>query len=185
MTISRCLWRCQPGNVQARTESSSVSPAVLSWHKWSCWVGIAGWALWKGGRSSPGLSGITVLLRLSVVVSFQRVRERSIQRQGGAGYAIAFRRPCAEVGHLTSFRAEGTPGVALPGAGLATEGAGHVGHYTMLNLKIYQGVNAGGSNAWRRLPAIVAGGDDRSPRGRGIRPRIPRSHSNGPRRTRL
>ena len=49
-----------------------------------------------------------------------------------------FRCPGAEVGHLASFRAKGAPGIAFPGAGLATEGAGHTRHCTTLNPRIGQ-----------------------------------------------
>lgn len=83
------------------------------------------------GISSPGVS--------IVVVVFQRVGERGVYRERGAWYAVAVRCPGAEVGHLASFRAEGAPGIAFPRGGLATEGATHARHYTMLNLRIGQG----------------------------------------------
>ena len=110
----------------------------LSRGQWNCWVGIAGCALWEGKQSAPGLLGLAVLLCLCVVVSLQRVGGRGVHREGGAWYAITFRCPGAEVGHLASFRAEGAPGVAFPGAGLATEGAGHTRHCTTLNPRIGQ-----------------------------------------------
>ena len=81
---------------------------------------------------------LTVLLCLCVVVSLQRVGERGVHREGGARDTIPFRCPGAEVGHLTSFRAEGAPGVAFPGAELVTEGTGHVRHCTTLNPRIGQ-----------------------------------------------
>ena len=81
---------------------------------------------------------LTVLLCLCVVVPLQRVGKRGIYREGGVWYAITFRRPGAEVGHLTSFRAEGTPGVAFPSAGLVAEGTGHARHCTTLNPRIGQ-----------------------------------------------
>ena len=81
---------------------------------------------------------LTVLLCLCVVVSLQRVRKRGVHREGGARDTILFRCPCAEVGHLTSFGAEGTPGVAFPSAGLVTERAGHARDYTTVNLRIGQ-----------------------------------------------
>ena len=49
---------------------------------------------------------------------------------------IAFSCPGAEVSHLTSFRAEGPPGVAFPSAGLVTEWAGHARDCTTVNLRI-------------------------------------------------
>jgi hypothetical protein len=69
---------------------------------------------------------LTVLLSLWVVIPFQRVGERGVHGEGGTWYAITIRCPGAKVGHLTSFRAEGAPEVAFPGAGSVTEGAGHV-----------------------------------------------------------
>jgi hypothetical protein len=112
--------------------------------------GDCGCVLRDGGRSVLGLFSLTALLCLCVVVSLQRVGERGVYREGGAWYAIMFRCPGAEVGHLTSFRAEGAPGVAFPGAGLAAEGAGHARYDTILNLRIGQG------SAWADL---VRGGD--------------------------
>ena len=110
----------------------------LSRGQWNCWVGIAGCALWEGKQSAPGLLGLAVLLCLCVVVSLQRVGGRGVHREGGAWYAITFRCPGAEVGHLASFRAEGAPGVVSPGAGLVTEGAGHARHCTTVNARIGQ-----------------------------------------------
>ena len=81
---------------------------------------------------------LTVLLCLCVAVPLQRVGERGVHREGGAWYAIPFRCPGAEVGHLTSFRAEGAPEVAFPGAGLVAEGTGHARHCTMVNARIGQ-----------------------------------------------
>ena len=101
-------------------------------------MGITGCALWEDGLSVPGLFILTGLLCFCVVVSLQRVGERGVHREGVAWYAITFRCPGAEVGHLASFRAEGAPGVAFPGAGLATEGAGHAYHCTTLNPRIGQ-----------------------------------------------
>ena len=49
-----------------------------------------------------------------------------------------FRCPGAEVSHLASFRAEGAPGVAFPGARLVAEGTGHACHCTTLNQRIGQ-----------------------------------------------
>lgn len=69
---------------------------------------------------------LTVLLFLDVVVPFQRVGERGVfYGQGGTWYAIPIRCPGAQVGYLTPFRAEGAPGIAFPGTGFVTEGAGH------------------------------------------------------------
>ena len=81
---------------------------------------------------------LTVLLCLRIVVSLQRGGERGVHREGGTWYAITFRCPGAKVGHLTSFRAEGAPGVAFPGAGLVAEGTGHARHCTMVNARIGQ-----------------------------------------------
>ena len=100
--------------------------------------GDCGCALWKGGRSVPGLLGLIILRCLCVVVFLQRVGERGVHRESVAWYAIMFRCPGAEVGHLTSFRAEGAPGVAFPGAGLVAEGTGHARHCTTLNPRIGQ-----------------------------------------------
>jgi hypothetical protein len=66
-------------------------------------VGIVGCALWESGLSILELFGLTVLLCLCVVVSLQRVGERCVRCEGGAWYAITFRGPGAEVGHLTTF----------------------------------------------------------------------------------
>ena len=73
---------------------------------------------------------LTALLCLCAAVPLQRVGDRGVHREGGAWYAIPFRCPGAEVGYLASFRAEGAPGVAFPGAGLVAEGTGHARHYT-------------------------------------------------------
>ena len=82
---------------------------------------------------------LTVLQFLGVVVSLQRAGERGVfYGEGETWQAIPFRYPGAQVGHLTSFRAEGAPRVALPGAGLTTERACHTRHCTMLNPKIGQ-----------------------------------------------
>ena len=70
---------------------------------------------------------LTVSLCLCRVVSLQRVWGRGVHRDGGSWYTVTFRRPGAEIGHLTSFRAERSPGVAIPGAGFVAEGTGHVG----------------------------------------------------------
>ena len=92
----------------------------------------------KGGGSIHGLLSFIVLLCLCVIVSLQRVWERGVHCERGAGNAIPFRCPGAEVGQLTSFRAEGAPGITFPDTGLVTEGADHAQHYTMLSLKIGQ-----------------------------------------------
>jgi len=81
---------------------------------------------------------LTVLLCLCVVVSLQRVGDRRVCHEGWARDTIPFRCPGAEVGHLTSFRAEGAPGVAFPGAGLVAEGTDHDQHCTTLNPRIVQ-----------------------------------------------
>ena len=81
---------------------------------------------------------LTVLLCLCVVVPLQRVGKGGVHPEGGVWYAITFRCPGAEVDHLTSFRAEGAPGVAFPGAGLVAEGTGHARHYTTVNPRISQ-----------------------------------------------
>jgi hypothetical protein len=95
--------------------------------------------LWEGGGGSVhGLSSVIVLLCLCVIDSLQRVRERGVHCERGAGNAIPFRCPGAEVGQLTSFRAKGAPGIAFPDTELVTEGADHAMHYTMLSLKIGQ-----------------------------------------------
>ncbi len=72
-------------------------------------------------------SCLTMLLGRCIVVLLQRVGARGIHRESGAGYAVTFRSPGAEVSHLTMLGTEGAPGIAFPGAGLATEGAGHAG----------------------------------------------------------
>ncbi len=87
---------------------------------------------------------LTVLLGRCIVVLLQRVGERGIHRESGAGYAVTFRCPGAEVGHLTMLRTEGTPGIAFPGAGLVAEGADHAGHCTMVNARIGQRSTLGG-----------------------------------------
>ena len=92
----------------------------------------------KGGGSVHGLLSFIVLLCLCVIVSLQRVWERGVHCERGAGNAIPFRCPGAEVSQLTSFRAKGAPGIAFPDAGLVTEGTDHAQHYTMLSLKIRQ-----------------------------------------------
>jgi hypothetical protein len=79
-----------------------------------------------------------LLLCLSVIAPLQRVGRRGIHGKSGTWYSIPFCRPGPEVDHLTSFRAEGAPGVAFPGAGLVTEGADHTRHCTTLNPKIGQ-----------------------------------------------
>ena len=94
--------------------------------------------------------GLTGLLCLCVVVSLQRVGERGVYHDGGTWYAITFRCPGAEVSHLTSFRAEGAPEVAFPGAGLVTEGAGHARYCTTLKPRIGQRST---------LADLVCGGD--------------------------
>lgn len=69
---------------------------------------------------------LTVLLFFGVVVPFQRAGERGVfYGEGGTWYAITIRCPGAKVGYLTPFRAEGAPGIAFPGTGFVTEGAGH------------------------------------------------------------
>jgi hypothetical protein len=104
--------------------------------------GTVGWGLRLRpvGRWTIGIWTVwlTVLLCLCVVVSLQRVGKRGVHHEGGAWYAITFRCPGAEVGHLTSFRAEGAPGVAFPGDGLVAEGTGHARHCTTLNPRIGQ-----------------------------------------------
>ncbi len=94
--------------------------------------------LWEGGGSVHGLWSFIVLLCLCVIDSLQRVWERGVHCERGAGNAIPFRCPGAEIGQLTSFRAKGAPGIAFPDAGLVTEGTDHAQHYTMLSLKISQ-----------------------------------------------
>ncbi len=92
----------------------------------------------KEGGSVHGLLSFLILLCLCVIVSLQRVWGRGVHCERGAGNAIPFRCPGAEVGQLTSFRAKGAPGIAFPDAGLVTKGADHAQHYTMLSLKIGQ-----------------------------------------------
>lgn len=65
---------------------------------------------------SLDLFGILVLLPL-----FQRRRER----EGWTGNTILPRGPCAQVCHLASFGAEGTPRIAGPRDRLATSRADH------------------------------------------------------------
>ena len=81
---------------------------------------------------------LTILWCLCVVVSLQRVGKRGVHREGGAWYAIMICCPGAKVDHLTSFGAEGAPGVAFPGAGLVAEGTSHARHCTTLNPRIGQ-----------------------------------------------
>lgn len=71
----------------------------------------------EDGAPILGLFSLIVVLFLGVVVSLHRVGSRGVHREGGTWYAITFRRPGAEVSHLASFRTEGAPGVAFPGAG--------------------------------------------------------------------
>lgn len=87
---------------------------------------------------------LTGLLGCCIVVLLQRVGERGIHRESGAGYAVTFRCPGAEVGHLTMLRTEGAPGIAFPGAGLVAEGADHAWHCTMVNARIGQRSTLGG-----------------------------------------
>ena len=61
----------------------------------------------------------------SIIVSFRRVVGRGVDYDGGTWFAIRFRCPGAEVGHLAAFGTEGAPVVAFPGAGLVTDRAGH------------------------------------------------------------
>ncbi len=46
---------------------------------------------------------LTVLMGRCIVVLLQRIGERGIHRESGAGYAVMFRCPSPEIGHLTSF----------------------------------------------------------------------------------
>ena len=108
-------------------------------------------ALWEEGRSVPELLSFILSLCFCVIVSLQRIWERGVHCESGAGNAIPFRCPGAEVGHLTSFRAKGTPGIAFPNAGLVTEGAHHAQHYTMLSLKIGQEPTRADPNVSRRF----------------------------------
>ena len=105
--------------------------------------GIVGWGLPVAPcRKVDDLSldcCLTVLFCLCVAVPLQRVGERGVHREGGAWYAIMICCPGAKVDHLTSFGAEGAPGVAFPGAGLVAEGTGgHARHCTMVNARIGQ-----------------------------------------------
>ncbi|HEX7093135.1 MAG TPA: hypothetical protein VF205_05610 [Nitrospiraceae bacterium] len=95
--------------------------------------GIVGWGLRLRFVGRWLDCWLTILLCLCVVVSLQRVGERGVHRESGAWYAIMFRCPGAEVRQLTSFGAEGAPGVVFPGAGLVAEGIGHARHCTTLN----------------------------------------------------
>ena len=128
--------------------------------EWSCWFLISGFKFDFGisairneqleTRNLKRLNQIrfakyagwdcclTVLVGLCAVVSLQRVGDRCVCHEGWARDTIPFRCPGAEVGHLTSFRTEGVPRVAFPGAGLVTEGTGHARHYTMVNTRIGQ-----------------------------------------------
>ena len=90
---------------------------------------------------------LTILLCLGVIVSFQRDGERCVHGEGGIWYAVTFRCPGAEVGHLTSLRTEGAPGVAFPGARLVAEGTDHARHCTMVNIRNQPAVNSGGFGA--------------------------------------
>src|SRR5580765_876552 len=126
---------------------------------------------------------LTVSLCLCLAVSLQRVWGRGLHRDGGSWHAITFRCPGAEIGHLTSLRAEGSPRIAIPDAGFVTEGTGHAA-IVARRIRESFAVNSGGSGARWRLVAIGGGGADRSPRGRGIRLRTRHLDSNGPRRTR-
>ena len=81
---------------------------------------------------------LTVPLLLSAVVPIQRIWKRGVRGDAGTWKAIPFRCPSAKVNYLTSFRAEGAPGITLPCDGLATEWAGHTRHCTTLNPRIGQ-----------------------------------------------
>jgi len=78
-----------------------------------------------------GIVGCLIVLPcLCVVVSLQRAGKRGVYHKSGPRDSILFGCPGAEVGHLTSFRTEGAPGIAFPGGGSVAEGTGHAGHCT-------------------------------------------------------
>ncbi len=81
---------------------------------------------------------LTVLRCLCVVVSFKRVGKRCVHGEGGTWYAITIRCPGTEIGHLTSLRAEGAPGVAFPSAGVVAEGTDHARHCIIVSARISQ-----------------------------------------------
>ena len=76
---------------------------------------------------------LTVLWCLCVVVSLQGIGKRGVHHEGGARDTILFCCPGSEVGHVTSFGAEGAPGVTFPCAGLVTERTSHARHCTTPN----------------------------------------------------
>ena len=122
---------------------------VVSCRRGNCWGGLPVAPCGKVDDQCLNCR-LTVLLCLCVVVSLQRGGERGVHGEGGARYPITVSCPGAEVAHLTSFRAEGSPGVVFPGAGLVAEGTGHARHCTTLNPRIRQ----------RSTRADLVGGDD-------------------------
>ena len=108
----------------------AVSGAIL--------VGLPNVCCGKRSDFSRDYGPATVLRCFDVVVFFQRVGQRAVHCEVGTWYAVAVGCPGAEVGQLASFRAKGTPGIAFPRGGLVAEGAGHVRHYIMPNLRIGQ-----------------------------------------------
>ena len=137
VTITRCYGLANHETDKRGWRQPASRAVVVSCCQRNCWVGIA---VAPCGKVDDRYLDcwLTVLLCLCVVVFLQRVGKRGIPREGGAWYAITFRCPGAEVGHLTSFRAEGAPGVAFPGDGLVAEGTGHARHCTTLNPRIGQ-----------------------------------------------
>ena len=69
--------------------------------------------------------GLVVRLRTRTFLSSAWILGGKFHHEVWARNTILFRGPGPKVCQLATFRAEGTPGIALPGAWLSAEGAGH------------------------------------------------------------